>query len=115
MATERVSLHGGAQLVSQRRLAIVTTGSSSCPSVPDELVVLSPHVIRIHLTTGSWINGEPVAHPPRNGMCTADLGRTPMLVAIDPKEIDVHRPLTVRIYYRESTTAEVHTAAPLDG
>jgi len=113
--TERISLRNGAQFVSPTRLAIVTTGSSSCPSVPDELVYVSPHVLRIHLTTGSYgpDHGEFVAHPPPNGICTADLGTTPMLVAIDPALIDVHRPLTVRLFYRDSKTPLVRIAAPL--
>jgi hypothetical protein len=99
MATERISLHGGAQFVSPTRLAIVTTGSSSCPSVPDELTVLLPRVIRIHLTTGSWVDGKLVAHAPPSGACTADLGTTPMLVAIDPDEVDVHHRVKVLLFY----------------
>jgi hypothetical protein len=113
MATERISLHGGAQFISPTRLAIVTTGSSSCPSVPDELTVLLPGVIRIHLITGSWADGKLVAHAPPNGACTADYGTTPMVVAIDPKEIDVHHRVKVLFFYRNSKKPIVRVAAPL--
>jgi hypothetical protein len=102
------------QIVSQRRLEIATAGSSSCPSVPDELVILSPRAIRIHLVSGSWDNGKPVAHPPPSGICTADRGTTPMLVAIDGT-IDVHRPLTVRFFYDDSKKPLVRIAAPVNG
>ena len=36
-----------------------------------------------------------------------------MVVAIDPKEIDVHRPLTVRFFYNDSKKPVVRIAAPL--
>jgi hypothetical protein len=113
--TLRVRELGGlAQLLSRKRLRIVTTGSSSCPSVPDELVVLTSHRIRIHLTVGSWEGGRPAAQPPTGGVCTADLGTTSMLVTIDPKLIDVHRPLTVLFSYNESKKRLVRIAAPLN-
>ena len=81
--------------------------------MPDELAVLSPHSIRIHLTVGSRDPGGLVAHPPPGGACTADYGTTSMLVAINPKLIDVHRPLTVRFFYYESKKPLVRIAAPL--
>jgi hypothetical protein len=112
-APSRLHLHGFVRIVSPTRLAIVTWGSSSCPSVPDRLVVENRHTIRLHLVTGSWADGRPVAHPPPNGICTADYGTTPMLVAIDPEHVDVHRPLTVRFFYRDSKTPQVWTAAAL--
>ena len=102
-----------AEIVSPTRLGIVTLGSSSCPSVPDELVVESPHRIRIHLTVGSWLEGRIIAHPPAGGACTEDYGTTPMLVTIDPKEIDVHGQVTVRFFYENSKTPILRTAAPL--
>jgi len=103
------------QLVSPTRLGIVTTGSSSCPTVPDELVVLSRHEIQLHLITG-WYgtdHGMLNAHPPPLLACTADFGPTSMVVAIDPSQIDVYSPLTVRLVYRDSTTPLVRIAAPL--
>ena len=111
----RLGLRNLPRFVSPTRLAIATVGSSSCPSVPDELVVLTPHRIRIHLTVGSWENGRPVAHPPSGGVCTADYGTTQMVLAIDPKLIDVHRPLTVRFFYNDSKKPLVRIAAPLSG
>ena len=46
------------------------------------LTVLLPRVVRIHLSTGSWVGGKPVAHAPPKGACTADYGTTPMVVAM---------------------------------
>ncbi|HUZ16466.1 MAG TPA: hypothetical protein VMU72_09870 [Gaiellaceae bacterium] len=108
-----VRMSGFVQFISPTRLAITTGGSSSCPSVPDELVVISRHVIRIHLIPGSWINRVPVAQAPPGGACTADYGTTPMVLTIDPKLVDVHRPLTVRFFYNDSKKPLVRTAAPL--
>ena len=99
--------------VSPTRLAITTWGSSSCPSVPDELVFQSPHRIRIHLIVGSWDGGRPVARTPSG--CTLDVGPTRMIVAIDPKLIDVHRPVTVIVFSNDSTKPLVRIAAPLRG
>ena len=106
-----VHLRALAQFVSPTRLAIATMGSSSCPSVPDELFIPGRHTIVIHLTVGSWVNGEPVARSP--GACTADYGPTPMLVAIDPNKVDVQRPLRLRLLYPNSTTPTLRTVAPL--
>jgi hypothetical protein len=108
---------GGARFLSPTRLAIVTWGSSSCPSVPDKVVVEGPHAIRIHLVTGSWrtvgTRRELVAQPPANGACTEDWGTTPMAVAVDPGRIDVHSRLTIHLYYRDSTKPTTLTAPPL--
>jgi hypothetical protein len=114
-APRDLHFEGFVHLVSPTRLAIVTWGSSSCPSVPDELVVEDSHTIRIHLVTGSRTEEGPVAQPPPNGICTADLGTTTMLVTIDPTIIDVHHPLTVRFIYGHSKKSVVWTAAPLKG
>jgi hypothetical protein len=112
-APGQLHLRGSVQLLAPTRLAVGTWGSSSCPSVPDELAVQSRHAIRIHLVTGSWAHGRPVARPPANGICTADLGTTRMLVAIDPKQVDVRRPLKVSFFYRGSKKPQVWKAAPL--
>src|SRR5437667_5859833 len=64
---------GEARFLSPTRLAIQTVGSSSCPSVPDRLVVLDRDAIRIHLVTGTRTQSGFVAHPPASGVCTADL------------------------------------------
>lgn len=115
MATERIALHDGAQFVSPTRLAIVTMGSSSCPSVPDELTYLGRHALRIHLTVGSWVNGQPVIRPSGNYACTLDFGPATMTVAIDSKLIGVHSPLRVSLLYHDSTKPLVRIAAPLRG
>ena len=114
-----VNLRDGASLLSPRRLAIVTVGSGSCPAIPDRLVVQSPHTIRIHLTLGTW---QPigsshrlrlVAHASRHTICTADLTTTPMVVAIDPKRVDVRHRLTVYLDYYTSKKPIVRYAPAL--
>jgi hypothetical protein len=109
----KIVVHSEATLVSPTRLRIVTLGSSSCPSVPDEVVAENRDTLRIHLVTGTRTRNGLVAHPPPSGICTTDFGTTPMVVAIDPTLIDVHRPLTVRFFYRDSKKPEVRTAARL--
>jgi hypothetical protein len=85
----------GARFLSPTRLLVVTFGSGSCPALPNDLVVLSPHAIRIHL-----------AQPePPGRSCTSDLRGTPVIVAIDPKRVDVHQPVTLRLYYYRSKRA----------
>jgi hypothetical protein len=110
--TTRASIHEIPRLVSPTRLRIVTVGSGSCPWVPDELTVLGPDAISVHLSLGTFHNRKLVTHPLPNG-CTLDLGPTPMLVAIDPKQIDVHRPLTVHIGVPTVTKTGVVKIAPL--
>jgi hypothetical protein len=100
-----------AQLVSPTRLSIATRGSGSCPWVPDGLTVLSPDTLAIHLSMGTYRNRKLVAHPLPNG-CTLDLSTTQMLVGINPSQIDVHRPLTLRLFFN-GTKPEVRTLAPL--
>src|SRR4051812_46236348 len=55
------------QFLSPTRLGIFTYGSSSCPLVPNELVVQGPNRIRINLTVGSWDGNRLVAHAPPGG------------------------------------------------
>jgi hypothetical protein len=118
-AVSGVNLVNGARLLSPTRLAIVTMGSSSCPAVPDRLVVQNRDTIRIHLTEGSWRPANSshhmvlVAQPPSNGICTTDLGPTPIVVAINPKQIDVHHPLTIHLYYYGLTKPVTRTAPAL--
>ncbi len=107
-----VKLQERAELLSPTRLGIVTAGSGSCPWVPNALTVLGPHTIRIHLSIGGYRNTKLVTHRQAR-FCTADLSTTAMRVAIDPKEIDVHRPLTLRLFYDTSSRPDVRTAAPL--
>lgn len=101
-----------AVLLSSTRLGIATRGSGSCPWVPDELTVLSPHTITIHLSMGTYRNGKLVTRPLPNG-CTLDLTTTRMLLAIDPTQIDIHRPLSLRLFYGPSTQPELRTVLPL--
>lgn len=105
-ATEMRSLKQhlfGARFLSPTRLAIpAIVGSSNCPSVPAELVVRSPHAIRVDLVVGSWsrtASGLRVRVPHSPGVCLTDLHQVPIVIAIDPKQIDVHHRLKVSLYY----------------
>ena len=92
-----------ARFLSSTRLAIAgVAGSSNCPSVPDKLVVRSPHAIRLDLVIGSWsktASGLRVRVPHSPGICLDDLVPTPVVIAIDPQQIDVHHRLKVSLYY----------------
>jgi hypothetical protein len=102
------------RFLSPTRLVIYTLGSGSCPAVPDRLVVVSPHSIRIHLTLGSWRGKVPVAKSPRPSYgCTSDLRATTMAVAVDPRQIAVYRRLTIRFYYYDRKQPITRTAPPL--
>jgi hypothetical protein len=98
----RLSVHG-ARLLSPRRLAFDTSGSSSCPNVPATLVIQNPHSIRVNMKAAT----------PSDGICTADLLISPVAIAINPKEIDVHQPLKVSLYYPLAKQPVVFTAPPL--
>jgi hypothetical protein len=111
-----------ARFLSPTRLAIAgIAGSSNCPSVPVKLIVESPHAIRIHLAVGSWgrtASGRRVQvdHQPR--ICLADLHPIPVVIAINPKQIDVHHQLKIGLYYpsfvvRSNKRPVVVTAPPL--
>lgn len=108
-----VNLRNSARFLSPTRLAILTWGSTTCPAVPNRLVVETPNRIRIHLTTGSWRGRLPVAHLPPSKACTADHSSTVIVIAIDPKRTDVHHRLTIRLYYYRINKPEIRTAAPL--
>jgi hypothetical protein len=92
-----------ARFLSPTRLAIPRiVGSSNCPSVPDKLIVRSPHAIWIDLVTGSWsrtASGRRMEVPHSPGICLDDLHPVPVVVAIDPSQIDVHHQLKVSLYY----------------
>jgi hypothetical protein len=93
----------GARFLSTMRLAIPgIAGSSNCPSVPAKLIVQSPHAIRVDLVVGSWrgtASGRSVQVPHRPRICLTDLHPIPVVIAIDPKRIDVHHELKVSLYY----------------
>jgi hypothetical protein len=108
-----VNLRHSARFLSPTRLAILTWGSFTCPAVPNRLVVETPDTIRIHLTGGSWQGELPVAHPPMGGACTADHSSAVIVIAIDPKRINVQHRLTIRLYYYRIKKPELRTAPPL--
>ena len=81
-----IKLHQNAKFISPTRLAIVTMGSTGCPSLPKRLIVESRDAITIHLT-----------RPSRP--CLDNLVMKRVVIAIDPKRIDVHHRLTIRLYY----------------
>jgi hypothetical protein len=93
-----------ARFRSPTRLAIPgILGSSNCPSVPVKLVVQSPHAIRIDLAVGSWsrtASGLRLRVPHRPHICLANLvSLSIVVVAINPRQIDVRHRLTVSLYY----------------
>jgi hypothetical protein len=112
-AIDGVSLHRNARFLSTRRLAILIWGSFTCPAVPNRLVVETPDRIRIHLTGGSWHGKRPVAHLPPGGGCTADHSSAVIVIAIDPKRINVHHRLTIRLYYYGIKRPELRAAPAL--
>lgn len=97
-----LTLAHSARFVSSTRLAFLTVGSSNCPSVPVKLVVQSPHAIRVNLVVGSWSRTSSglrlrMPHPPR--ICLADAHISPVVVTINPKQINVYHQLKVSLYY----------------
>ena len=116
----RVKLAGvGARFISPTRLAFLTSGSGSCPSVPYQLIVRSSDSIRVNLTMGSWRRTghsgrmKLVAQPPKNGACTTDLLISPVAIAIDPTRINIHHTLKVSLYYPLAKHPVVFTAPAL--
>jgi len=100
------------RFVSATRLGIETRASSGCVRAPDEIGVVSPHLIRIHMTSGTW-HGEKFVTSEIQRSCRSTRV-TPMLVAIDPKVVDVNTPLTIHVYYFDDTKpSAVWSAAPL--
>lgn len=92
------------RFLSPTRLAIPgILGSSNCPSVPDKLIVRSPHAIRIKLVVGRWgrtASGIRVRVPHRPRICLTDLVlKSAVVISIDPRQIDVHHELKVSLYY----------------
>jgi hypothetical protein len=112
----------GARFLSSTRLAIAgVAGSSNCPSVPKQQIVESRHHIRIDLVVGSWSRTASgrrvqVLHRPR--ICLTDLHPVPVVIAVDPAQIDVHDPLKISLYYpsfavRRYRHPAIVTAPPL--
>jgi len=92
-----------ARFLSPTRLAIPgIAGSSNCPSVPAKLIVRSPNAIRVNLVVGSWsrtASGRRVEVPHSPGICLDDLHPIPVVIAIDPRRVDVRRQLKVSLYF----------------
>jgi hypothetical protein len=92
-----------ARFLSPTRLAIPRIfGSSNCPSVPAGLIVQSPRAIRVNLVVGSWSRtdfGRRVEVSQSSGACLDDLHPVPVVISINPKQIEVHHWLKVSLYY----------------
>jgi hypothetical protein len=110
------------RFLSPTRLAIPgIAGSSNCPSVPVKLSVQSPHNIRVDLVVGSWkrtASGLRVRVPHSPHACLDNLVPTPVVIAINPKQIDVRHSLKVSLHYpkgviRRYKRPVVITAPPL--
>jgi hypothetical protein len=100
-----LDLSDGAAFLSPIRLAIVSWGSGNCPNVPKRLTVVNPSSIRIRLAV----------KVPANGICLANLRSIPVVVAIDPRRIDVHRPLTIHLLAGRHAKPILRVAPPLPG
>jgi hypothetical protein len=87
-ATRRHLTGRGGRLISPTQLAFMTTGSSGCLWLPTRLTVLSPTAIRIDMRF------------PLHRTCAADLIGLPIAVKINPRIVDVHRPLAVQLAYK---------------
>ena len=94
----------GARFVSPKRLAFVSSGSGSCPSLPTRLTVVARDMIRMQLALC-----DPGGRP-----CTADLRSTVVEVAIDPARVTVRRPLTIDLVYVHGRRHVTLIAPPLD-
>jgi hypothetical protein len=78
----------GGRLISPTQLAFMTMGSTGCLWLPTRLTVLSPTAIRIAMRF------------PFHRACLDNLIRLPIAVKINPRIVNVHRPLTVRLAYK---------------
>jgi hypothetical protein len=107
-----------AQIVSPRRLAISEAVYGQCWWAPATLTIVDRGTIRIRLSLGTDTNGLVVTHP----VCREPWGygrptqpsSVAMLVPINPHEIDVHHPLSVRLVYAKGVKPDVITAPPLE-
>jgi hypothetical protein len=97
-------LHGRPGFLSPTRLVLIVAGSSSCPSVPDTRTIQNPDAVSIKLVSKP-IGGSTI--------CTADSAGGPVVIAINPKQIDVHRRLTVSLYLPPTKRPSVYTVPPL--
>jgi hypothetical protein len=79
----------GALLLSPSKVAVMTSGSVSCAWWPKRLTVLRPSSIRIDMR----VNGD-------ISRCGSGAVGFPIAVTIDPRIVDAHRPLTVRLAYK---------------
>jgi hypothetical protein len=120
LAKKPLPFHALPRLVSATRLEIETWGSYTCPGVPNEIVVTSPHSISINVVQGVKTRRGIAARRP--GGCTLDLRLDRILVAINPKLVDVHHRLTIhglsRLHFKygvQHPRPYVPTIAPLNG
>ncbi len=93
----------GAGFLSPTRLAFYTLGSTNCRPVPIRLSVETPDAIRIRLKE----------QEPSNGICLANLVSEPVVIAIDPQQINVHRRLTIHLDLPRAKQPLIFTALPL--
>jgi hypothetical protein len=110
---------GEGGFLSPTRLAFGTWGSSGCPSVPYRMTLEGPHAIRLDMRSGSYRTvgrlGQKVlvAKAPAGGCRLLDHVSNEVVIAIDPKQIDVHHRLKVSLYFPLDKHPDVFTVAPL--
>jgi hypothetical protein len=81
--------HEGAAFLSPTRVAFMSSGTVSCAWLPTRITVLGPTAIRIDMR----VNGDVAS-------CGSGGVGFPIAVKIDPKLVDVHHALTVRLAYK---------------
>ena len=86
-------LGSGGRLISPTQLAFMTTGSTWCLWLPTRLTVLSRTAIRIDMRSP-------------HTRCLADYIGRPIAVTINPRIVNVHRPLIVRLAYKANYRGE---------
>jgi len=102
LKAELRQMHGRAGFLSPTRLAFYTSASGSCPNVPHKLTVQTPNAIRVDMVKKS-----------PTGSCTADLRIYPVVISINPKQIDVHHRLTISLYDSRYGDPVVYHVPPL--
>jgi hypothetical protein len=88
-----------AMLLPPSWVAFMTTGSVTCAWWPARLTIFGRSEIRIDMR----VNG-------RVSTCGAGAVGFPIAVNVDPRMVDIHRPLTVRLAYKVGTRRWSHTA-----
>jgi hypothetical protein len=89
----------GALLLSPSSVVFTTSGTVSCAWWPARLTVLGSSSIRIDMRVNGSVS-----------RCGSGAVGFPIAVNVDPRMVDIHRPLAVRIAYKVGTRRWSHTS-----